>query len=442
MRDLSEHEAIVQRDRSISYAGLAAMIGEWDLVFERHGIDAGSVVGLRGDYSPETCSLFLALVLHRCVVVTLPMDDDVAAHLAASQPAAVFDFADSARWVCVARRPAVAPPVLHRLRARGLPGLVVFSSGTTGQCKAVLFDLDRLLERYRQPRPAHRALAFLLFDHLGGIHTMLHTLTHGGVLVMAAERRPDAVARAIEQHRVELLPATPTFLRLMVMARVHERYDLSSLRLITYGTEPMASSTLEHLRRIFPAAVLKQTYGLTELGVLPTRSQRSGSLWLRLGGQGCEAEVRDNVLWVRSETAMLGYLNAPDPFDADGWYNTHDAVETNGDYIRILGRTSELINVGGQKVYPSEVESVLLEIDGVCEATVWGEPNPITGQVVVARVSLAWPEASPVFERRMHRFCHERLAAYKIPVTVDIVEGAHHGQRFKKVRPAGRLAPT
>ncbi len=92
---------------------------------------------------------------------------------------------------------------------------------------------------------------------------------------------------------------------------------------------------------------------------------------------------------------MLGYLNAPSPFDEDGWYNTHDVVEVDGPYIRILGRTTELINVGGQKVYPSEVESALLEMDNVREATVWGEPNPVTGQVVAARVTLARPEDQP-----------------------------------------------
>jgi len=157
--------------------------------------------------------------------------------------------------------------------------------------------------------------------------------------------------------------------------------------------------------------------------------------------------VVDGVLWIRSDTAMLGYLNAPSPFDEDGWYNTHDAVEVDGPYIRILGRTNESINVGGQKVYPSEVESTLLELDNVCDATVRGEANPVTGQVVVARVTLAQAEDQESLERRVRRFCRSRLAAYKVPVAVEIVEGDHHSQRFKKVREgatgiAGRGSPT
>jgi acyl-CoA synthetase (AMP-forming)/AMP-acid ligase II len=237
---------------------------------------------------------------------------------------------------------------------------------------------------------------------------------------------------------VELLPTTPTFLRMLVISRIFQRYDLSSLRLVTYGTEPMPSSTLETLRRALPKVRFKQTYGLTELGVLPTRSRASDSLWLELGGVGCETRVVDGVLWIRSETAMLGYLDAPTPFDADGWYNTQDAVEIDGPYIRILGRATDLINVGGQKVYPSEIESVLLEMSNVCEATVWGEPNPVTGQVVVARVSLVRPEGEAALERRIHGFCRGRLAPYKIPVHVEVADGMQHGLRFKKVRPLAR----
>jgi long-chain acyl-CoA synthetase len=432
----TDRQALARGERALTYPQLATRVEEWCGVLARRGLGAGAVVALRGDYSPATCALFLAVVLNRGIIVTLPVGEDARRSLTEANADLFVDFAeDLETWSCSALSPGRSPEVLDRLRARGEGGLVVFTSGTTGPAKAALFDFDRLVDRYRQPRPGYRTLVFLRLDHLGGVHTMLHTLTHGGTLVISEERQPDAIARAIERHRVELLPATPTFLRMLVISRAHERHDLSSLRLITYGTEPMAPSTLESLRRSFPGARLKQTYGLTELGVLPTRSRASGSLWMEIAGDGCEARVVDDVLWLRSPTAMLGYLNAPSPFDADGWYNTRDVVEVDGPYIRVVGRTTQLINVGGQKVYPSEVESALLEMDSVCEATVWGEANPVTGQVVAARVSLAGSEDLQSFERRLHRFCRGRLAPYKIPRVVEIVEGAHHGQRFKKTRP-------
>ena len=70
---------------------------------------------------------------------------------------------------------------------------------------------------------------------------------------------------------------------------------------------------------------------------------------------------------------MLGYLNAPQPFDEDGWFNTQDKVEQDGEWIKILGRVTDIINVGGQKVYPAEIESALLELDEITDATVFSQ---------------------------------------------------------------------
>src|SRR5262249_45478858 len=122
------------------------------------------------------------------------------------------------------------------------------------------------------------------------------------------------------------------------------------------------------------------------------------------------------------------------PFDEQGWLNTGDEVEVDGEYVRILGRRSELINVGGEKVYPSEVESVLLEIDNITDAVVMGRPNPVTGHVVVASVCLREPEDERALGRRVRQHCRNRLASYKVPVLVRVAQEPLHSHRFKKVR--------
>jgi acyl-CoA synthetase (AMP-forming)/AMP-acid ligase II len=131
---------------------------------------------------------------------------------------------------------------------------------------------------------------------------------------------------------------------------------------------------------------------------------------------------------------MLGYLNAPSPFDEEGWMNTQDVVEVDGEYIRILGRRSEIINVGGQKVYPAEVESVLLQLPNIKDVAVVGERHPITGQIVTARINLFEPEDLTELKRRVRAFCRERLAPYKIPVKIVITDQEQHSARFKKMR--------
>ena len=90
---------------------------------------------------------------------------------------------------------------------------------------------------------------------------------------------------------------------------------------------------------------------------------------------------------------MLGYLNAESPFTDDGWFITGDMVERDGEYLRFMGRQSEIINVGGQKVFPAEVENVIQDMDSVGEVTVYGAKNAIVGNIVCARVSLTSDEA-------------------------------------------------
>ncbi len=434
--------AVAAAKRCVSYRRLGEELAQWRRVLRENDIAPGAVVGIQGDYSPATVALFLALVAEGHIVVPIAAtsrDPQCALDLAHARW--LFAVDDDESWTLTRRASAPAPALLAGLCARGAPGLIVLSSGTTGESKAALYDFAVLLRRYRQPRRARRTLVFLYLDHLGGVHTLLHTLACGGTVVVGGERHPQRVCAAIERHRVQVLPTTPTFLRMLVISGAYREHDLSSLELVTYGTEPMPPSTLSHLERLLPGVGFKQTYGLSELGVLPTRSRASGSLWLQVGGVGCESEVREGILWIRSETAMMGYLNAPSPFDAEGWYNTEDLVEVDGPYLRILGRHSDLINVGGEKVYPVEVESVLLQMDNVREATVWGRRNAVTGHVVAARISLERPEDTESVHARVHRFCRHRLAPYQIPVHVEIADGEHHGARFKKVRPgAGTVA--
>jgi acyl-CoA synthetase (AMP-forming)/AMP-acid ligase II len=153
-----------------------------------------------------------------------------------------------------------------------------------------------------------------------------------------------------------------------------------------------------------------------------------------VGGEGFETRVVDGLLEIKAKSAMLGYLNHPSPFTADGWFKTGDAVEVDGEYIRILGRRSELINVGGEKVYPAEVESVLQLMEGVEDVVVSGEPHPITGNIVRARVKLATDEDLAQFRLRMREFCKGRLPRFAIPQKVEIASDSLHGERFKKLR--------
>jgi long-chain acyl-CoA synthetase len=419
---------------SVTYGQLLERIGAYRAAVD--GLAPGRVVSIEGDYGLESVAAFLALADAGHVIV--PLSPDSSAHHDAFRATASVEYRifvhDADGAVVHPTGVAAAHPFYEGLRADGHPGLVLFSSGSSGQPKAAVHDLTRLLQKFKVPRQRYRTLVFLLLDHIGGINSLLYTVSNGGTIVLARERSATAVCEAIEAHRVELLPTSPTFLNLLLLSGLAERHDLSSLRLITYGTEPMPASTLERACQVFPHARFLQTYGLTELGIMRSQSRDSSSLWVRVGGEDFEWKIVDGQLRIKARSAMLGYLNAPSPFDEEGYFNTGDYVECDGEWLRILGRKSDVVNVGGQKVHPAEVENVLLQMDNVIDAAVHGEPNPLTGQMVVAIVRLRDREASDQFKLRMRRFCAGRLSPYQVPARVQIVDEPVHSARFKRVR--------
>jgi long-chain acyl-CoA synthetase len=420
-----------------SYADVLAAVDVARAELVGRGIGAGSVVAIEGTFTLRATALLLALIDLKAVAV--PLTADMRPHretflsIAEVDLLAEVNARDEVEFLTLSEATKVNT-LLGRLRTEQHPGLVIFSSGTTGTPKAILHDFERILGKFREKRKQKNTLCFLLFDHIGGIDTLLNTFASGGTLVTVGRRDPLTVVDAIEKHRVHTLPTSPTFLNLMLMAGVIEARDLSCLRVIAYGTEPMPAATLSRLAQAFPDVALVQTYGMSELGVLRSRSRSSDSPWLEFSQDGYQVKVVDGVLWVKADAAMLGYLNAPDLFDEDGWLNTQDAVEVDGNYFRILGRKTDLINVGGQKVYPNEVETHLLSMPNVADVAVFGKPHPMTGQMVAARFNLQAPEELSAFKTRMFAHCRERLAPYQIPRHVEIVDAAQFGARFKKQR--------
>jgi acyl-CoA synthetase (AMP-forming)/AMP-acid ligase II len=438
MRGFAASDAIIHDGRTWSYADLLALTESWRAELSQRDVRPGQVVVLEGPSSVEACAGLLALIAAGAIVVPLsrlPEAKRTEFHEIAQvetvitvEPGRGHVYRDTSRLA--------VHDLYDRLRDDEVPGLVLFSSGTTGRSKASVLDFTKALAKYGEVRKPMRTLGFLNLDHIGGINTLLHTLSQGGALVTLADRGPDAVCAAISAHRVAVLPTTPTFLNMLLISGAYARHDLSSLRLVTYGTEPMPLGVLQRLHAALPNARLKQTYGLSELGILATKSRSDDSLWVQLGGQGFDYQVRDGILWIRSDMAMLGYLNAPAPFDEHGYFNTQDAVETDGPYMRILGRKSEIINVGGEKVYPSEVENVLLELPFVADVTVSARPSHVTGHVVTATVKLSEPLDRREVHRRVREHCAQRLDAYKIPMLVEISDDDQHSDRFKKIRMA------
>jgi long-chain acyl-CoA synthetase len=429
-------DAIIWRDQVFSYEWLRTRVMAWEYELAKRKIEAGTVVVLEADFSPNAVALFLALIAHRCILV--PLTSSLGAKKAEFMEIAEGEFRitlDDEDDPVFEKLDRTASHLLYVvLRERNHPGLILFSSGSTGKSKAALHDLTGILEKFKVRRNKQRAITFLLYDHIGGVNTMLYTLSNGGCIITVQDRSPEKVLEAVEKYRATLLPTSPTFINMILFSEAYKHHDLSTLKTVTYGTEPMPQSTLEQFHKVLPQIVLQQTYGLSEVGILRSKSKSSDSLWVKIGGEGFETRVVNGMLEIKAQSAMLGYLNAPSPFSADGWFMTGDEVEVDGEHFRILGRRSELINVGGEKVYPAEIESVLQQVENVAEALVYGEKNPITGNIVCANVRLLQPEDTKAAVLRIKKYCRANLPTFKVPVKINIVEADLHGERYKKMR--------
>ncbi|MCI5218015.1 MAG: long-chain fatty acid--CoA ligase [Candidatus Electrothrix sp. LOE2] len=401
-------------------------------------IQSGEVVSILSDYSFKSIALMLALFKNRNIIVpiTTTIEENIKYKIKESFTNKIIRVLDSG-WTLESMQ-SPNHIMIKELQDSAHSGLILFSSGSTGKPKAMIHNFDNIVNLYEgKKEKTMNIIVFLMFDHIGGLNTLLSTFSMGATIIIPESRNVDDVCKLIQDYKVKVLPSSPTFLNLMLMSKVYKRYDLSSLRMITYGTEAMPESLLIRLKKVFNRTKLLQTFGTSETGIAGTNSKSSGSTFMRIEDSNLEYKIIDNELWLKSKTQIIGYLNSTaQNFTDDGWFKTGDLVETTGDgYLRIIGRNNEIINVGGEKVLPAEIESVILTIDEVEDVVIYGEDNPITGQSVVADIVPVEKNIDARTAKKLIRmFCRNKIDNYKLPTKVNIVKKINICERFKKIR--------
>ena len=416
-----DHPFMIHENGSLSFSDL-----QTDDKLVEDNVKQGDVVALIGDFDPQTITHLLNLIDKKVILV--PLTTDTREQHEYFFEAALVDIViegDAITRITHDR----SSPLIQEVRKRGNAGLVLFSTGTTGRPKAILHDFSLFLKRFATPRPTLRTMNFLLFDHIGGINTLLHTLFNCGTVIVPKSRSVEDVVAGCATFDVEALPTTPTFLRMMLMSGLIPDAIPKSVKVITYGTERMDQPTLDELCQLLPDVDFRQTFGMSELGIVRVKSEARDSLFMKIGGDGIETRTVDNVLHIKSATRMLGYLNAPSPFDEEGWYNTKDIVERKDDFFKVSGRDSEVINVGGLKFMASEVERVAIQFPGVELVKVDAKPNPITGQH--AELTVQAKGDAQIDGDSLKAFLDEKLPSHMMPRRIRFKEIAV-GHRFKR----------
>ena len=437
----AEQRAIVGDGVDWDYARLHQAVCDWDTKLQALEVIAGELIAIRSDFRAQAIACLLALFKRGCVAVMMSPNDPSAISKAADIGVRLCVGVDQNEQVDIQSLSENSPsqrqtlhPLVQTLLDRNHPGFVVFSSGSSGSPKAVLHDADGFCAHLVDVQKAKSTIGFLALDHIAGVDTLLYTLFAGGSLVLLAQRTPAGVCSAIESHRAEVLPASPSFLKLLVLDNSWQRYDLASLQIITFGSEPPDTAVNKAIAEALPQVQLMQKYGASEFGAPRSKTRPNDTGWLKLDGPHFKTKVIDDVLWVKTSGTMLGYLNHELPASDDGWLCTGDRVETDGQWLRILGRESDIINVGGEKVFPAEVERQIEQMPEVLECAVSSEAHVLLGHVVVAKLRLVPGAelAQPKLQVRKH--CASRLPKYALPVRVELTQTSLTSQRGKRLR--------
>lgn len=432
--------AIIYDGKKYSYNELYIKIKEIEN-FIKDKIKSGEVVAILADYSFVSIALFFALYENKNIIapITSTSKKEIDGKVKESFSTKIINLEDE-KLVITNIKSKASHKIINDLQNSKCAGLILFSSGSTGAPKAMIHNLDTLVDSYGDKKQKQiNMLVFLMFDHIGGINTILNILSMNATMIIPQNRNADDICKLIEEYKIAVLPSSPTFLNLILINRSYEKYDLSSLRMITYGTETMPEGLLNRLKTVFSKVKFLQTFGTSETGIAATSSKSSSSTFMKIDDENLEYKIVDNELWLRSKTQILGYLNrSMESFTNDGWFKTGDLVELDNEgFIKIIGRNKEIINVGGQKVLPSEVESVLLGMDEIEDCLVYGEQNAITGQSVSCDVVLKSGVKADGLKILVRKFCKDKLDNFKIPTRVNVVQKTEFTERFKKSRIKG-----
>ena len=301
-----------------------------------------------------------------------------------------------------------------------VPHVVVATSGTSGPPKLVQRTWDAVLAAARLAEQWQGLGWLLAYDatRWAGIQVWVQSLLTGGRLVMPASRDPDIVAQAITEEEVAILPATPTLLRRLIASADPAVLSRVAPQRITLGGEVADGPLLEQAREMFPGAKITHVYATTELGEVFRVADGCPGFPANWLGRELPGGVR---LSTRRDGELLVQLSRDTAEVATG-----DVVERRGDRFEFTGRRSDVIVVGGAKVFPRRIEELLRGVPGVMEARVYGQPSPITGELVAAEIVLASPlpdGASPESIRAAAlASCRESLESYGVPRILDMVK--------------------
>jgi acyl-CoA synthetase (AMP-forming)/AMP-acid ligase II len=487
--EFADHEALVTEDRTLTYSALKAEVTRAAAAIIDLGVKAGDRVAI---WSPNTWHWVVAcLATHYAGAVVVPLNTrytageaaDILGRTAAPLLFVMGEFlgankaAELDRDILPALRDVVRIPVdkadgtWDEFMARGEQdgaaesvetraaavtpddvSDILFTSGTTGRSKGVLcahrqsLDAPAAWAACGQLTSTDRYLCINPFFHNFGYKAgILACLQKGATLIPQLTFDPERAMRAVQDHRITVLPGPPTIYQTLLDHPKRAEYDLTSLRFAVTGAATIPVVLIERMQTELDIDIVLTAYGLTEASGFGTmcHAEDDAVTVATTSGRpiaGFELKIADGTgeVLLRGPNVMLGYLDDPEAtaaaVDADGWLHTGDIgmLDEHGN-LRITDRLKDMYICGGFNVYPAEVEQVLARLDGVADSAVIGVPDDRLGEVgkafVVRRPGAELDEAAVIAYTREH------LANFKTPRSVAFLDVLPRNPGGKVVKP-------
>ena len=471
-------EAVAHAQRRISYGDLWRQIAALSAFLQRQGLRPGDRVALLLENSPEYVSAYYGVLSAGGAVVALntqakardlanwlqhcgatwliasAQHAELAALLAQRGDYGVIcvnrdgqppgDVGDTFDWGAVLDAEAASDLACAPV-APGDLAQIIYTSGTTGAPKGVMLSHGNLYANtqsilaYLKLAATDRILNVLPFYYSYG-NSVLHThLSVGASVVLENSLAyPHAVMQKMVQEGVTGFSGVPSTFALLLNRVKLSEYDLSRVCYMTQAGGAMSPAHIKRLTDELPHVSFFVMYGQTEatarIAYLPPEQLKAKTGAVGIAIPGVAMELRDEhgmpvargatgEIWVRGENVMLGYWNSPESTVRtlyDGWLKTGDLAQQDSDgYFFIQGRRSDMIKAGAHRISPQEIEEAILELEGVAEVAVVGEPDEIMGETIKAVVV---PRAGFGLDARtVQAHCHQRLASYKVPKRVEFI---------------------
>jgi acyl-CoA synthetase (AMP-forming)/AMP-acid ligase II len=428
-----DHQVLLTQSAILS---VDQLLKDAEDLYRRSSVTSTSRIALCGLLPCDFITALVAFDGKVEAMLLLPASLDEAATLRLVESAGCTHYMDAENIVEVSREQEECRFSETKVESEATQWLLA-TSGTTGRPKLIGHTLASLSRSVKRDLEKGRCFVWgLLYDpsRFAGIQVVLQALLSGSLLLVSESVDFESQIEGLLQNKVNALSATPSLWRKLLM---DGRIKASRLQQITLGGEIADQHILDGLKRQFNGARIVHIYASTEAGTaFSVHDGRAGfpSIWIQNQSAPVPLRIRgDGHLLVRPSILPDG-LEIVQRLDSDGYLDTEDMVQVEGDRVIFLGRASGAINVGGNKVIPEYIESHIREVTGVLDVCVFGKKSSMIGQIVEAEIV---PHSGLDLKRLRSEImysCRSKMESWQIPGIITFVDELKENSAGKRER--------